>query len=244
MTKVAVVTGVSGAIGSAIAERLSSSGWQVLGIDQSAAGPSTCDRFVSFDLSDWRALPAALHELVKGVNLDLLVNNAGVQVVQPITNIEDDALANTFAVNTFAPFVAVRTFAPLLSPQSGSVVNIASVHASATSAGMSAYAASKSALVGMTRAAAVDLAALGVRVNAVLPGAIDTSMLRAGMETGAGGADRGLERLVAGTPLGRIGLAGEVAHLVEYLAESDRSSFVTGQCFVIDGGALARLGTG
>jgi NAD(P)-dependent dehydrogenase (short-subunit alcohol dehydrogenase family) len=241
--RTAVVTGVCGGIGSAIASRLAGSDWEVLGIDQAATGPSSCTRFSSFDLFDWQKLPDALTELVADSVVDVLVNNAGVQIIQSITDLDDGALSETFAVNAFAPFTATRTLVPRIAQRAGSIVNISSVHAYATSVGMSAYAASKSALVGLTRAAAVDLAAKGIRVNAVLPGAIDTPMLRAGMGVRSGSVGGSLERLAAGTPLGRIGLALEVADLVEYLADSTRSSFVTGQCFVIDGGALARLGT-
>lgn len=243
MSRVAVVTGVCGGIGSAIADRLASSGWDVLGIDRAATGPPACTRFCQFDLSRWRDIPNALSELVHGDAVDVLVNNAGVQTVQAIAEVTDEAILDTFAVNVFAPFTAIRTLVPHLSSAAGSVVNISSVHAEATSAGMSAYAASKSAQLGMTRAAAVDLAPLGIRVNAVLPGAIDTHMLRAGMAEREGGVEGSLSRLANGTPLGRVGLAREVADLVEYLADSARSSFVTGQSYVIDGGALAHLGS-
>lgn len=243
MTKTAVVTGVCGGIGSAISSRLASSGWEVLGIDRAHTGPPGCVRFSCFDLSRWREIPTAFSELVDGYPVDVLVNNAGVQTVQAIGEVDDDDLLDTFAVNVFAPFAAIRTLVPHLAKTAGSVVNIASVHAQATSAGMSVYAASKSAQVGMTRAAAVDLAPLGIRVNAVLPGAIDTMMLRAGMADRAGGVEGSLSRLATGTPLGRVGLAREVADLVEYLADSERSSFVTGQSYVIDGGALANLGS-
>jgi NAD(P)-dependent dehydrogenase (short-subunit alcohol dehydrogenase family) len=243
MTRTAVVTGVCGGIGSAIASRLATSGWDVIGIDRAAAGTDACSRFLSFDLSDWRGVPAALLNVVGDSDVDALVNNAGVQTVQSIAAVDDDVLLDTFAVNAFAPFTAVRALVPHLARCGGSVVNISSVHAAATSAGMSAYAASKAAQVAMTRAAAVDLAGQGVRVNAILPGAIDTPMLHAGMGARRGGVDGSLQRLAAGTPLGRIGLALEVADLVEFLADSTRSSFVTGQAFVIDGGALARLGT-
>jgi NAD(P)-dependent dehydrogenase (short-subunit alcohol dehydrogenase family) len=243
MTRRAVVTGVCGGIGSAIAERLAASDWQVLGIDRAETGPSSCDRFYSFDLSEWRSLSNVLLDLVDGKPIDVLVNNAGVQTVQSIAEVDDDSLADTFAVNVFAPFAAIRALVPELTKTAGAVVNIASVHAQATSLGMSSYAASKSAQLGMTRAAAVDLAPLGIRVNAVLPGAIDTEMLRAGMAARSGGIAGSMSRLANGTPLGRIGLAREVADLVEYLADSRRSSFVTGQSYIIDGGALASLGS-
>ena len=243
MRRTAVVTGVCGGIGSAIASRFAASGWEVLGIDRATSGPSTCGRFRSFDLSDWRELPQALKDLVADSGVDALVNNAGVQSVTSIAALDDDDLLETFAVNVFAPFAALRALAPALAERAGSVVTISSVHAKATSAGMSAYAASKAAQLGMTQAAAIDLAPLGIRVNAVLPGAIDTPMLLAGMTARQGGVEGSLGRLTAGTPMGRIGLAREVADLVEFLADSERSSYVTGQSFVIDGGALATLGT-
>lgn len=238
-----MVTGVCGGIGSAIAARLADADWEVLGIDRAATGPSTCERFCSFDLSEWRDLPLALLDLVAGDGVDALVNNAGVQTVQSICLVDDETLLETFAVNVFAGFVAIRTLAPSLALRAGAIVNISSVHATATSAGMSAYAASKSGQVGMTRAAAIDLAPLGIRVNAVLPGAIDTPMLNAGIAARQGIAARGMEQLKARTPLGRIGVASEVADLVEYLADSERSSYVTGQTYVIDGGVLATLRT-
>jgi len=173
--------------------------------------------------------------------LNLLVNNAGVQIVETIENFSNEALENTFAVNTFAPFVATRALATALGRCSGAVVNISSVHALATSPGMAVYAASKSALVGMTRASALDLAPMGVRVNAVLPGAIDTEMLRTGLVGRGGGVKESRAKLEAGTPLGRVGVGDEVARLVEYLGDSEGSSFVTGQTYVVDGGVLTRL---
>jgi NAD(P)-dependent dehydrogenase (short-subunit alcohol dehydrogenase family) len=258
MGAVAVVTGAWGGIGNAVVRRLNRDGWTVLGldspdrtdpaeglvdIDPQLAEEARCTRFLPFDLRVWQALPEALADLVADEPVDLLVNNAGVQHIAPIDRLSDSALEETFAVNTLAPFAAIRALAKALASMKGSVVNIASVHSVATSPGMSAYAASKSAMVGMTRAAAIDLAATGVRVNAVLPGAVETSMLRAGLAEREGGADTTLDRLARGTPLGRIGSPEEVSELCAFLADGAKSGFMTGQCFVLDGGALARLGT-
>jgi len=148
------------------------------------------------------------------------------------------------ATNAAAPFVAIREAIPYLRKAQGAVVNVASVHALATSAGIAAYAASKGALVALTRSAALELGPDGVRVNAVIPGAIDTKMLRgdAGRALdGAGGSEEGLAEIAARTPLGRIGRPEEIAQAVLFLADGERSSFVTGQTLVADGGVLARL---
>ena len=126
----------------------------------------------------------------------------------------------------------------------GAVVNVASVHAFATSAGAAPYAASKGAIVALTRAAALEWAP-DVRVNAVAPGAVDTGMLRQGVQRWAPpeAVDAELERLAARIPLGRIGRPEEIAEAILFLADGRRSSFITGQVLVADGGALARLST-
>jgi NAD(P)-dependent dehydrogenase (short-subunit alcohol dehydrogenase family) len=127
----------------------------------------------------------------------------------------------------------------------GAVVNVASVHAIATSVGAAPYAASKAAIVALTRAAALEWAP-EVRVNAVLPGAIDTPMLRQGVQRWAISSDAvepAIVELGARIPLGRIGRPDEVAQAILFLADSDRSSFITGQTLVADGGALTRLST-
>ena len=243
MKRLAVVTGVSGSIGTAVASVMRAAGWEVAGIDRQESGAGHCDRFVQLDLSRWRDIGAALRELVGDDPVSALINNAGVQFVQPVESISDQALEDIFAVNAFAPIVAVRSVSANLEAAHGAVVNVASIHATATSRGMAAYAASKAALTGFTRGAALDMGRAGVRVNAVLPGAVDTQMLRGGLIARAGGVEAGLAQLARATPLGRVGQPEEIANLVVYLCEADQSSFITGQCFVIDGGATARLGT-
>jgi NAD(P)-dependent dehydrogenase (short-subunit alcohol dehydrogenase family) len=126
------------------------------------------------------------------------------------------------------------------------MVNVSSVHAIATSANIAAYAASKGGLLALTRAMAIEFAKDHIRVNAILPGAVDTPMLRAGMDRGhLGGAsvqDR-LENLASKTVNGRVGLPSEIASAIYFLADETQSSFMTGQALVVDGGATARLST-
>jgi glucose 1-dehydrogenase len=120
------------------------------------------------------------------------------------------------------------------------------VHAVQTSANIAAYAASKGGLLALTRAMAIEFAADNIRVNAILPGAVDTPMLRAGLGrdhvTGADIHTR-LENLAGKTVNGRIGTPDEIAHAIYFLADGTQSSFMTGQALIVDGGATARLST-
>jgi len=128
----------------------------------------------------------------------------------------------------------------------GAIVNVSSVHAIATSANVAAYAASKGGLLSLTRALAIELGSDRIRVNAVLPGAVDTPMLHAGLNRWHVHGRNPLElveQLKSRHVMGRIGQAGEIAQAIYFLADDDRSSFMTGQALVVDGGATARLST-
>ena len=128
----------------------------------------------------------------------------------------------------------------------GAIVNVSSVHAVATSANISAYAASKGGLLALTRAMAIEFAPDNIRVNAILPGAVDTPMLRAGLDrdhAGGGSMLDRLENLARKTVNGRIGRPEEIAHTIYFLADNAQSSFMTGQALIVDGGATARLST-
>ncbi len=235
----AVVTGVAGAIGGAVAEVLRDSGRQVYGIDRDT--PSVeLDEFASVDLADADAAWAAF-EAAAAHNVDALVNSAGVLVPSPAVGPALEHWDRTMAVNVRAAYLSMTALREPLERTSGAVVNISSVHAIATSRGLAAYAASKGALTALTRAAALEFAP-HVRVNAVAPGAVESAMLRAGLgRDGRGDAARA--ELVARTPLGRVGDPRDVAEAVAFLLDGARSSFITGQQLVVDGGATAILGT-
>ncbi len=129
----------------------------------------------------------------------------------------------------------------------GCVVNISSVHAIATSKNISAYAIAKSGMVGMTKSLALELAEYGVRVNAILPAAIDTLMLRSGLKRGhlsnMEDEDALVQELGVKHPLKRVGTALEISKTILFLADSNQSSFITGASIVVDGGTLAKLST-
>lgn len=246
-TRVVVVTGAAGGIGQAVVRAFVSSGWRVVGVDRSepALTPSGA-RFMKADLSQ----PDEVRRVFRNVaahemRLDALVNNAAVQLCCALEDIDVEAWDHTMAVNVRAPVLAVQEALALFG-RGAAVVNVASVHAFATSVHMTAYAASKGALTALTRALALELAPRGVRVNALAPGAVDTEMLRAGLVRGQVSAPTPevlLERLASRVPSGRVGEPEEIADLIVLLADSDRSGYVTGQTLVVDGGALAMLGT-
>ena len=123
---------------------------------------------------------------------------------------------------------------------------MSSVHAVQTSASIAAYAASKGGILALTRAMAIEFAKDNIRVNAVLPGAVDTEMLRGGMSRGHVSGPTMTERLdnlARKTVNGRIGQPDEIAHAIYFLADYEQSSFMTGQALILDGGATARLST-
>ena len=231
--RVAVVTGAAGGIGAATCRLLAEAGWEVVPVDRR---PIDDPAAIQVDMADSDAMHAALEKLPR---VDGLVNNAAVQLYKPLldTSVEEwDSLA---AVNLRGPFVCLRALYRQLAESHGSVVNVASVHAHATSRSIAAYAATKGGLVAFTRASALELAPMGIRVNAVLPGAVDTPALREGFARRANAE----EDLIARTPIGRLGRPSDVANAIAYLLDGQRSGFVTGGQIVVDGGALAQLST-
>lgn len=186
-------------------------------------------------------------ELVSELDeLHALVNNAAVQIASPLVDMEPDDWDRVLNVNLRAPYLLTRALFPLLRDRDSAVVNVSSVHAEATSNGMGAYAASKAGLVALTRSMALELAPHGIRANAVLPGAVDTGMLRVGLGRGhLPDADVGTQLRALGerTPAGRVGRPEEIAEAILFLADAERASFMTGQALVVDGGATARLST-
>jgi NAD(P)-dependent dehydrogenase (short-subunit alcohol dehydrogenase family) len=179
-------------------------------------------------------------------SIHAVVNNAAVGLGRPMAEISLEDWQDVMDSNLRAAFLVVRGALPSLRAAQGAIVNVASVHAVATSVNITAYAASKGGLVALTRAMAVELAPLGVRANAVLPGAVDTPMLREGLargHLGGGTVESRLHELEQRTVLGRIGRPEEIAQAILFLADGNRSSFITGQTLVVDGGATARLST-
>jgi NAD(P)-dependent dehydrogenase (short-subunit alcohol dehydrogenase family) len=240
-----VITGVLGGIGSATAAAFRAAGWYVIGTDRAKPrGDIELDELISIDLGAPDAVPALVDQ-IGGDALDGLVNNAATQPNLSVVDTSDDVWDEVMRTNLRAPFQLIRELAPRLAAVRGGIVNVSSVHAVSTSANVAAYAVSKGALVALTRSAAIDLAHLGVRCNAVLPGAVQTPMLLDGLSRRphVRGPQGNLEDLEARTPLGFVARPDAVAPTILHLVDRDRSPYTTGQSIVLDGGATARLST-
>jgi NAD(P)-dependent dehydrogenase (short-subunit alcohol dehydrogenase family) len=167
--------------------------------------------------------------------VDLLVNNAGIEQNSPLEQLDEAGWDDLFAVNAKGVFLSLRAFLPLLKRSSrASVVNVASAAGLVGMPCAAAYGASKAAVIHLTRALAVEWRPLGIRVNCVCPGFIETEMALRGLEffrKGGFPVD-----LMVGYRQGRLGSPVEVARAVAYLA-SPETSFVTGHALAVDGGA-------
>ncbi len=243
------ITGVAGGIGSATARVFSAAGWFVYGVDRrDTPNLPGVDGFICADISNEQD-SQRIFETINNQHgkLDSLVNNAAVQVAKPLVETTPDEWDMVMNANLRAVYLAIqRSYDLLKAAGRASIVNVSSVHAVQTSANIAAYAASKGALLALSRALSIELAPDNIRVNAILPGAVDTHMLRAGLGRGhLAGTDveAQLSALGAKHVIGRIGQPEEIAQAILFLADNERASFVTGQALVVDGGATARLST-
>lgn len=248
--RVMLITGAAGGIGRACVQLFTENGWRVIGVDRADFGDGfpANGLFIRADISR----PEEIHLIYERASaftdsLDAVVNNASIQVNKPMLEISVEEWDLVMASNLRSAFLGVKLAYPLLKARGGgAIVNTSSVHAVATSVNITAYAASKGGLLALTRAMAIEFAPDNIRANAVLPGAVDTPMLRDGLGRGhLGGASitERLDNLARKTVNGRIGTPEEIAHAIYFLADGTQSSFMTGQALVVDGGATARLST-
>ena len=245
-----LITGAACGIGKATVAHFAAQGWRVVGVDRKEVytGFPTDGFFIQADLAQPQEVERVYREAAEFTSkLDTLVNNAAFQVTKPISQTSVEEWDQVIAVNLRAAFLGARYGFELLAAEGGgAIVNVASVHAVATSPNIAAYAASKGGLVALTRAMAIEFAPANIRVNAILPGAVDTPMLAAGFNRGhlaQGSVEQQKAELARKTVNGRIGQPHEIATVIYFLADSTQSSYMTGQSVVVDGGASARLST-
>ncbi len=247
--RTALITGAAGGIGRATVALFASQGWNVIGVDRNTFGEDFPHDglFIQSDISRPETLLSIFGKAREYTErLDALVNNAAVQVDKPLVDTSVEEWDQVMACNLRSVFLGVKLSHPLLKVNGGAIVNVSSVHAVQTSANIAAYAASKGGMLALTRAMAIEFAPDNIRVNAVLPGAVDTPMLRAGLDrghVGHGDMQERLDNLARKTVNGRVGTPAEIAQAIYFLADPGQSSFMTGQALVVDGGATARLST-
>ena len=238
--KVALITGAGRGIGLATARRFLADGWQValLDIDSETLKAAVAeidqpDRTlaVTCDVADPDEVAAALDAVIQRFGrLDSLVNNAGIAVFKPMLETSFEDWQRSLAVNLGGPFLCTQKAAPIMARTGGgSVVNITSISGMRASTLRVAYGTSKAGLAHLTKQQAVELAGLGIRVNAVAPGPVDTAMAKA-VHSPAIRAD-----YHDTVPLNRYGLEEEIAEAIFFLC-SERASYITGQILGVDGG--------
>ena len=266
--RVALITGAgrAGGIGAAVARRLAQDGADIVVTDLCApptdlpnAGSGRWEELAAVagevqavgvrclplrvDVSDAASVQAMIAQVREALGrLDILVNNAGVAVgPAPVVRMADEAWRRTLEINATGTFLCCKYALPLMleGNRGGRVVNMASIAAERPKPFVSAYAASKAAILALTRSLAQEVAAHGITVNAVLPGDVDTAMKQWGLRLEAQATGRPYDDVVAAAvariPLGRLATPEDVANLVAFLA-SDGAAFITGQAYNITGG--------
>jgi len=244
--KVGFVTGASRGIGEAIARRLAAEGARVV---LAARDRAACERHAEeiracgaeavaalCDVTDRGSIALAIATAVsRWGKLDVLVNNAGLGGPTPLDDADDERWNAIVATNLMGVFRVTREASPFL-PEGGRVINLSSVLGRFGVPGFNAYCATKHAVIGLTRALALELAPRKITVNAICPGWVETEMAREGFRRIAG-EEKGRAAAAKMAPLNRVLDPGEVAGLAAYLASDDARS-VTGQAIVIDGGQV------
>jgi NAD(P)-dependent dehydrogenase (short-subunit alcohol dehydrogenase family) len=239
-SRVALVTGAGRGIGLAAARRFLAEGWRVALLDIDAAlldaamaaiARPEATLAITADVADAASAPSAMAAVRDRFGrLDALVNNAGTAVFKPILETTAEEWNRVLAVNLTGPFLMTQAAAPMMAETGGgAVVNITSISGLRASTLRVAYGTSKAGLAHLTKQQAVELASLGIRVNAVAPGPVDTAMAKA-VHTPE------IRRDYHDTiPLNRYGLEEELAEAVFFLC-SERASYLTGQVIAVDGG--------
>jgi 3alpha(or 20beta)-hydroxysteroid dehydrogenase len=239
--KVAIITGAARGQGAAEAKLFAAEGATVVVTDVlSGEGEATAAEcggsFMHHDVSNEQAWQRVVAETVAAHGrVDVLVNNAGIFHREKLMDYELDDFRRVMDINTIGVFLGMKTVsAPMIAQESGSMVNISSIAGLVAAPRAIAYGASKFAVTGMTKTAALELARYGIRVNSIHPGMIETEMIQE-----VTGRDQGRhDRMVDATPFRRAADPSEIANLALYLA-SDESSFSSGSQFVADGGVTA-----
>lgn len=249
--KVALITGAGSGMGRATARLFATEGARVMVADIDGANAEETVRRIAQasgaeraaavvgDVSQRADAKRYVDETVERFGrLDVLVNCAGLEGFNTWLNTSDGDWERMFAVNARGPYLLVQAAVPRVAEAGGgAIVNIASAAALRGNVGLAAYSAAKAALISLTRNLAIEVAPLGIRVNAIAPGLIDTRMARVWIDR-IGGMDAVMERIGHNMPIHRAGRPEEIASAVAFLASS-ASSYITGVVLPVDGGMNA-----
>ncbi|MBK7872240.1 MAG: SDR family oxidoreductase [Saprospiraceae bacterium] len=238
--KISIITGGASGIGFAIAEKFTQRGifTYIIGRNQEKL-EEACRQlgencaFMVFDLSKLDLLPNLVQQIMeKHGSIDILVNNAGINMKKPMVDVSNEDFQNIILTNLTSVFALTREVVKVMIPKgSGNIINISSMSAHYGLPQVIAYTASKSGVEGMTRAMAVELSPLGIRVNCIAPGFILTSMSSAALN----GDPQRKARVLSRTPMGKLGMPEDVANAAYFLA-TDEAGFMTGTIIPVDGG--------
>lgn len=225
-----MVTGGTRGIGLAVAQALREAGHEVVVTGRSPQGrPAAGCGYMGCDFSDAEALERFAKRVSRS-NFSILVNNAGINQVGELASYDPQAFARIQQVNVTAPFRLCQAVIPgMRRRRFGRIVNVTSIFGVVSRAGRSAYSASKFALLGLSRALALEVAKDNILVNCVAPGFIDTDLTRGIL------GKKGLAEAARKVPMGRLGSSGEIARAVRFLV-SEENSYMTGQNIIVDGG--------
>lgn len=238
--RVAIVTGGGSGIGFAIAERFTKEkiltiviGRNKTKLEKAKQRLGKYCHIISFDLNDLRGIPSLINSIFDQYGrIDILVNNAGINLKKEFTEVTDEEFQNIIQTNVSAVFTISREVVKyMMKKKSGSIINISSMASQYGLPKVIAYTASKSAIEGMTRAMAVELSPLGIRVNCIAPGFIATDMSAKALNNDK----ERKEKVMSRTPLGYLGKPEDIANAALYLANGE-ATYVTGVVLPVDGG--------
>ncbi len=231
-SKTVVITGATRGIGKATADTFLATGANVIVTGRSTQRPENLDsriRYTPLDLLSNESIGEFLNYLTSLERIDAFVNNAGINVIDEVLNINDEDFDNVMAVNLRGPFIICRHVADLMGSNGGKIVNVGSIWSKITKKGRVSYITSKAGLAGLTRGLSTDLADQNILVNAVSPGFVETELTSKSL------SKKEIINIMDKVPLGRLAQANEIANFIVFLC-SDMNSFMTGQNIVIDGG--------
>ena len=242
--KVALVTGAASGIGQAIARLMAQEGAQVAIADINDQGGQETVAQIGEEAAFYKHTDVGSNTEVQSLveatvarfgSIDILVNNAAIVLFKRLIDTEPEEWDRVIATNLRSVYLCSRYTIPhMMGRGHGAIVNISSARALATTPLVSSYDASKGAIVSLTRSLALEYASHGIRVNCVLPGAIDTPVFRANLRAD-GREEEQYRATVDHIPLGRVGLPVDIAQAVVFLT-SEESSYMTGASLVVDGG--------